>query len=97
MSRHLGEPVANVPTGKLGASMVPITHSGFVLQLNKWWALGSQVRESGFTFVREPWARFEGGSVCNFPYSFDTHRRLRPASATRTLRVSDGFGWPVPC
>tara|TARA_R110000868_G_scaffold221493_2_gene473137 strand:+ start:18851 stop:19264 length:414 start_codon:yes stop_codon:yes gene_type:complete len=60
LSLHLGEPMANAPTGKVGAHMVPMPHFGFVLPLEEWQALAERLRQSGVTFVLEPQVRFEG-------------------------------------
>lgn len=60
LSLHVGQPMPNAPTGKVGEHMVPMPHFGFVLPLDEWQALAARLRQNAIEFVLEPQVRFEG-------------------------------------
>ncbi|NBE06282.1 VOC family protein [Paragemmobacter ruber] len=60
LSLHLGEPMPNAPTGRVGDKMVPMPHFGLVLPLADWQRLAARVRAAGVDFVLEPQVRFVG-------------------------------------
>ena len=60
LSLHLGEPMPNAPTGRVGDKRVPMPHFGLVLPLADWQRLADRVRAAGADFVLEPQVRFAG-------------------------------------
>ena len=60
LSLHLGEPMANAATGRVGEKLVPMPHFGLVLHLPKWQELAARLQAAGVEFVLEPQVRFQG-------------------------------------
>ncbi|MFT4744096.1 MAG: extradiol dioxygenase family protein [Yoonia sp.] len=60
LSLHLGEPFANVATGKVGDHLVPMPHFGVVLPLDAWTVLAERLKERLTDFIIAPSVRFKG-------------------------------------
>jgi len=60
LSLHLGPPLANAATGRVGERMVPMPHFGVVLHLPDWRALADRLVAAGVGFDLEPSVRFQG-------------------------------------
>jgi extradiol dioxygenase family protein len=60
LSLHLGPPMANANTGRVGEAMVPMPHFGVVLHLPDWRALAARLQAAGTAFDLDPSVRFAG-------------------------------------
>ena len=60
LSLHLGTPLANAATGRVGEKMVPMPHFGVVLHLPDWRVLSERLLAAGTLFDLAPSVRFQG-------------------------------------
>ena len=60
LSLHLGEPFANVATGKVGDHVVPMPHFGVVLPLDEWNVLVGRLEDRQTDFIIAPSVRYKG-------------------------------------